>query len=422
MKTTNADSSAVTTSTASLAERSARNAVHALLRRLQHGSLTLEEGGQLLHFGEERHQARIKATVQIRHAGAYVAILRNGEVGAGEAYMQQLWDTPDLLQVIRLFVANMNVVGSMQGSPWKRQALRFWHALRRNSLDGSRRNIAAHYDLSNDFFRLFLDDTMAYSAGIFTTAKSSMYEASIAKFERICRLLELKPDDTLLEIGTGWGGLAIHAARNHGCRVVTTTLSREQASHARQWIAREGLQDRITVLEQDYRELSGQYDKLVSVEMIEAVGAEYYDDYFRRCSSLLKPHGLMMLQAITISDQRYQQSLGSADFIKRYIFPGGQLPCNSEIARQTAVNTDMQLIDVKDITLDYALTLQAWRERFHDRLAEVRQLGFDEVFIRMWRYYLCFCEGGFRERVIHTGQFLLAKPQWRPHQPETPHA
>ena len=210
--------------------------------------------------------------------------------------------------------------------------------------------------------------------------------------------------------------MAIHAARNYGCRVITTTLSHEQASHAREWINREGLTDRITVLEQDYRELTGQYDKLVSVEMIEAVGGDYYPEYFRRCGELLKPQGLMMLQAITISDQRYQQSLNSADFIKRYIFPGGQLPCNSEIAHQVAKHTDMQLIDLKDITLDYALTLRAWRERFHDRLAEVRQLGCDEVFIRMWRYYLCFCEGGFLERVIHTGQFLLAKPQWRPHQ------
>jgi len=330
--------------------------------------------------------------------------------------MQGLWDTPDLVQVIRLFVSNMAVIEQMQGSLLKRQAQRLWHLLRRNSRAGSRRNIAAHYDLSNDFFKLFLDDTMAYSSGVFVRQNASLYEASVAKFERICQQLELKPTDQLLEIGTGWGGLAIHAARNYGCRVITTTLSHEQASHAREWINREGLTDRITVLEQDYRELTGQYDKLVSVEMIEAVGGDYYPEYFRRCGELLKPQGLMMLQAITISDQRYQQSLNSADFIKRYIFPGGQLPCNSEIAHQVAKHTDMQLIDLKDITLDYALTLRAWRERFHDRLAEVRQLGCDEVFIRMWRYYLCFCEGGFLERVIHTGQFLLAKPQWRPHQ------
>ncbi|MGV3593480.1 MAG: class I SAM-dependent methyltransferase, partial [Gammaproteobacteria bacterium] len=218
----------------------------------------------------------------------------------------------------------------------------------------------------------------------------------------------------LLEIGTGWGGLAIHAARHYGCRVTTTTLSREQAAYAREWIAREGLGDRITVLERDYRELDGCYDKLVSIEMIEAVGARYYAEYFSRCSRLLKPDGLMMLQAITISDQRYAASLANTDFIKRYIFPGGQLPCNSEIAQQVARHTDMQLIDLKDITFDYALTLRAWRERFQNAQAEARQLGYDEVFLRMWRYYFCFCEGGFLERLIHTGQFLLARPAWRP--------
>jgi len=414
VKITNLESRSSLTNGSSLAERWARSAVHALFARLQHGSLMVEEAGQVLHFGEDRHSAAIKATIQIRSPGAYLGLLRNGEVGAGETWMHGFWDTPDLLQVVRLFAGNMAVIGQMQGSLLKRQLLRLWHALHRNSRAGSLRNIAAHYDLSNDFFGLFLDNTMAYSAGIFATPQTSLREASLAKFERICQQLELKATDQLLEIGTGWGGLAIHAARHYGCRVVTTTLSHEQATYAREWIAREGLSDRITVLEQDYRELTGQYDKLVSIEMIEAVGADYYPVYFRRCSDLLKPQGLMMLQAITISDQRYQQSLTSADFIKRYIFPGGQLPCNSEITRQVELNTDMQLIDMKDITLDYALTLRAWRERFLDRLAEVRQLGCDEVFIRMWRYYLCFCEGGFLERVIHTGQYLLAKPQWRP--------
>lgn len=414
MKITNLDSPTSSILGSSLAERWARSAVHALLQRLQHGSLTLEEAGQVLHFGEDRHSAAIKATIQIRNTGAYLALLRNGDIGAGESYMHGLWDTPDLLQVIRLFVSNTAVLENLDGSGFKRQLLRAWHALRRNTLAGSRRNISAHYDLSNDFFRLFLDDTMAYSAGIFGEPTTTLKAASLAKFERICQKLQLKPGDTLLEIGTGWGGLAIHAARNYGCKVVTTTLSREQAAYAREWISREGLSDRITVLEQDYRELSGQYDKLVSVEMIEAVGADFYPAYFRRCSELVKPDGLVMLQAITISDQRFEQSLTSADFIKRYIFPGGQLPSNSEITRQVALHTDMQLIDMKDITLDYAMTLRAWHQRFNDKLAEVRQLGCDEVFIRMWRFYLCYCEGGFLERVIHTGQFLLAKPQWRP--------
>ncbi|HEY0963640.1 MAG TPA: cyclopropane-fatty-acyl-phospholipid synthase family protein [Pseudomonadales bacterium] len=399
---------------ASLMERWARGTMLRLLAQLRHGSLTLEEGGQVLHFGEARQQATLRATIHVRDASAWLAMLRNGSIGAGEAYMQEMWDTPDLLQVVRLFVANMAVTQQLERSALKRHALRLWHRLRRNTRSGARRNIAAHYDLGNDFFRLFLDDTMAYSAGIFARTTDSLHEASLAKFDRICMQLRLQPQDHLLEIGTGWGGLAIHAARHYGCRVTTTTLSREQAAYARDWIAREGLGERITVLERDYRELDGCYDKLVSVEMIEAVGAHYYPDYFRRCSQLLKPEGLMMLQAITISDQRYAASVAGTDFIKRYVFPGGQLPCNSEITRQVALHTDMQLVDLKDITYDYALTLRAWRERFQNSLADARQLGYDETFLRMWRFYLCFCEGGFLERVIHTGQFLLAKPAWRP--------
>jgi cyclopropane-fatty-acyl-phospholipid synthase len=235
----------------------------------------------------------------------------------------------------------------------------------------------------------------------------------VNKFDRICQQLQLGPKDHLLEIGTGWGGLAIHAARHYGCRVTTTTISHEQYRHACDWVEREGLADRITLLEKDYRELEGRFDKLVSVEMIEAVGVKFYDDYFRTCSSLLKPDGLMLIQAITISDQRFEQSVNSIDFIKRYIFPGGQLPSNAVIADKVATQTDMQIIDLKDITLDYAKTLACWRERFWQRIDDVRQLGCDDLFIRMWQYYLCFCEGGFRERVIHTAQVLMAKPAFR---------
>ncbi len=412
MKITNLDTtSAIGNNT--LSERWARKAVHGLLANITRGSLTLEEAGQVLHFGEDRQHATLKATIKVKDSATYLAVLRNGDIGAGEAYMQGWWDTPGLLEVIRVLVSNMAVLERMQGSRWKQLALQCFHWLRRNTREGSRRNIAAHYDLSNDFFRLFLDDTMAYSAGIFQHAGSTLEQASLAKFDRICTQLELKACDHLLEIGTGWGGLAIHAAKHFGCKVTTTTLSHQQFCFAQEWVQREGLAERITVLQQDYRDLQGSYDKLVSVEMIEAVGARYYPRYFQQCAALLKPDGLMLIQAITISDQRYQQSVHSADFIKRYIFPGGQLPCNSEITRQVALHTDMQLIDLKDLTLDYALTLQAWRERFHDKLAQVRELGCDETFIRMWRYYLCFCEGGFRERVIHTAQFLVAKPQYR---------
>jgi len=392
-----------------------RKLLMGMLARLQRGSLLLVEDNTEHLFGEPRQQASVQATVVIRDQAAFSMMLGSGSLGAGEAYMLGLWESPDLLQVIRLFGLNMGLLQSMddQGSWPKRMAARLFHLLRRNTLQGSRANIAAHYDLSNEFFKLFLDPTMAYSAAIFTPDTTTLEQASTNKFRHVCQRLQLKSSDHLLEIGTGWGGLALYAARHHGCRVTTTTLSKEQAAHARAWIAREGLSERITVLEKDYRELEGQYDKLVSIEMIEAVGAEYYGAYFKRVSSLLKANGLALIQAITISDQRYAASLGNTDFIKRYIFPGGQLPSNAVIAHHVASDTDLQLIGLDDITHDYARTLRAWRERFQAALPEVRRQGFDEIFIRMWRYYLCFCEGGFMERVIHTGQFLMAKPDFR---------
>ena len=394
-----------------------RKAVYAILERLTVGSLVLEENGQISHFGD-RQDKTVTASIQVKDPAAFTAVLKDGSTGAGEAYMLGQWDTPDLLEVIRLFVLNMHTLQEMgKKQPlWRKLASKMYHAYRSNSLTGSKRNISAHYDLSNEFFSLFLDPTMAYSSGIFKNESDTLHDASVNKFQHICERLQLQPEDHLLEIGTGWGGLAIHAAKHFGCRVTTTTISHEQYMHACAWVKREGLEDKITLLEKDYRELNSsaqQYDKLVSVEMIEAVGAKYYDEYFQTCSSLVKPHGLMLIQAITISDQRFEQSVNSIDFIKRYIFPGGQLPSNAVIADKIATQTDLQLIGLEDITHDYAKTLAAWRERFWDRIDDVRSLGTDDIFIRMWNYYLCFCEGGFRERVIHTGQFLMAKPGFR---------
>jgi cyclopropane-fatty-acyl-phospholipid synthase len=297
---------------------------------------------------------------------------------------------------------------------WRRLLAGFYHLYQRNnSIKGARRNISAHYDLSNDFFQLFLDKTMAYSSGIFTSENDTLEQASLNKFKRICDRLQLTAEDHLLEIGSGWGGLAIYAAKNYGCRVTTITLSQEQYDHARNWIAQEGLSDLITVKIKDYRNMSGRFTRLVSIEMIEAVGAEYYPTYFRTCSELLTEDGLMLIQAITISDQRYEASIKTNDFIKSYIFPGGQLPSNHVISRNIDEVTDMQLIGLEDITASYALTLKAWRENFWQNIDKVRALKFSEEFIRMWHYYLCFCEGAFRERVIHTAQFLAAKPEFR---------
>lgn len=394
-----------------------RKAVHTILGKLTVGTLVLEEQGQVIHFGN-KSDTTVTASIQVKDPAAYLAVLKDGSTGAGEAYMLGQWESPDLLEVIRLFVLNMHTLQAMGNKQplWRKVASKLYHAYRDNSLTGAKRNISAHYDLSNDFFSLFLDPTMAYSSGIFKTDSDTLHDASLNKFQHICERLQLKPEDHLLEIGTGWGGLAIHAAKHFGCKVTSTTISHEQFVHARKWVESEGLSDQITLLEKDYRELDGlsqQYDKLVSVEMIEAVGAKYYDEYFQTCNRLVKDNGLMLIQAITISDQRFEQSVNSIDFIKRYIFPGGQLPSNAVIADRIATQTDMQLIGMEDITLDYARTLKAWRERFWHGIDDVRRLGTDEIFIRMWNYYLCFCEGGFRERVIHTGQFLMAKPGFR---------
>jgi cyclopropane-fatty-acyl-phospholipid synthase len=294
-----------------------------------------------------------------------------------------------------------------------RLGLKLSHALKRNTRDGARKNISAHYDLGNDFFRLFLDPTMMYSAALFPTDKTTLEEASIAKLEELCQQLELTSGDHLLEIGTGWGGMAIHAARKYGCRVTTTTISREQYEYACARVREEGLQDRVTVLCEDYRNLRGSFDKLVSIEMIEAVGHDFYSSYFQRCSQLLKPEGKMVIQAITIADQRYAAARDSVDFIQRYIFPGGSLPSVSVIADHLARDTDMQMIHLRDITRDYALTLAHWRERFLQAQSAVRDMGFDQTFMRMWEFYLAYCEGGFRERIIGTVQLAFAKPGYR---------
>jgi cyclopropane-fatty-acyl-phospholipid synthase len=296
------------------------------------------------------------------------------------------------------------------------------HWLNRNDKNGSRRNIAAHYDLGNRFFELFLDDTMAYSCGIFANAGTSLLEASTAKFDAACSKLDLKAGQHLLEIGTGWGGLAIHAARHYGCHVTTTTISREQYDFSRERVERAGLGDRITLLLEDYRDLRGQYDALVSIEMIEAVGHQYLGTYFRRCSDLLRPTGAMLLQAITIRDQFYEQARRSVDFIKRFIFPGAFIPSVQSLVSSVARSSDMKLFHLEDIGPHYARTLKIWRERFLARQAEVRAQGYPERFVRMWEFYLCYCEGGFEERQLGDVQMLLTKPRARRASIATVHA
>lgn len=392
----------------------ARRALLAVFEHLQVGSLTIHEGEETLHFGNP-HDSELAAVVNVHDQSAYHHVLRGGTLGSGESFMLGHWSTPELVDVIRLFSANLRVMQRMNasGSVWRRFGLRMAHLLNRNSLSGSRRNISAHYDLGNDFFALFLDPSMMYSSAVFPRPDASLEEAAEYKLDLICRDLELSADDHLLEIGTGWGGMALYAAQHYGCRVTTTTISREQHQYATERVREAGLADRVTVLCEDYRDLRGSYDKLVSIEMIEAVGHEWYDTYFGKCSELLKPTGKMVIQAITIADQRYEMARDSVDFIKRYVFPGGCLPSLEVIARHVARDTDMQISNLRDITDDYARTLAFWRERFIANLPQVREMNFDGLFERLWEFYLCYCEGGFRERIIGTQQITMAKPDYR---------
>jgi cyclopropane-fatty-acyl-phospholipid synthase len=396
-----------------LLDRWARKLVFRTLSRLQRGKIVVEENGQVHLFGNPDDS--LGTHIMVYDPAIYRAVAGGGSIGSAESYMQAQWSCSDLVSLVRIMVINLDVLQMMDsgGSRLRRLFNRLLHLLNRNNLSGARRNIAAHYDLSNTFFATFLDPTMMYSAAIFKDREQSLEQASLAKLDHICERLQLQPDDHLLEIGTGWGAMAIHAAQHYGCRVTTTTLSKEQHAHACARIKEAGLQDRITVLLKDYRDLEGQYDKLVSIEMIEAVGYQYYRDYFSRCSSLLKPDGLMLIQAITISDQRYEAAKRSVDFIQRYIFPGGCLPSNSAIASHVARDTDMQIVGLEDITCDYAMTLAHWRRRFLSNVQHIAAQGFAEDFIRMWDYYLAYCEGGFMERVIHTAQILIAKPEAR---------
>jgi cyclopropane-fatty-acyl-phospholipid synthase len=386
-----------------------------LLGKVKRGSLTLTENGQAFSFGEPPGQATLQATVTVHHSRFYRSLLRAGSRGLGEAYVAGWWSADDLTMVIRILTLNLHVLESSLGQ-WVRLAAPCYRVLQRpcrNTLAGSRANIAAHYDLGNDFYALFLDDTMTYSCGIFEREDSSLKEASLAKYDRICRKLGLQPDDEVLEIGSGWGGFALHAAGRYGCRVTTTTISPAQYDLAKERIAAAGLTDRVNLLLKDYRHLEGTYDKLVSIEMIEAVGYEYFDTFFRVCSDRLKDDGLMCLQAITIADRVFDRYRRSFDFIRSHVFPGSCLTAINAMTASLARVTDLRLIHLEDITPHYVRTLRLWRERFFANLDRVRALGYPESFIRLWEFYLCYCEGGFAEHYIGDVQLVLAKPGYR---------
>ena len=392
-----------------------RRALLARLTGLERGQLTIAEPDGRHVFGRPGAGDEPTADIEVLDPQFWVDTAFGGSVGAGESYIRGHWRSADLTALVRLMIRNRALLGGLEGGLAQASGplRRLLHWVNRNTRSGSRRNIAAHYDLGNDFFRLMLDPTLAYSCGIYPTPTSTLHEAQLAKFDAICRKLELRPSDELLEIGTGWGGLAIHAARHYGCRVTTTTISREQHASASAAIAAAGLAGRVTLLLEDYRDLTGRYDKLVSVEIIEAVGARFLDTYFACCSRLLKPDGAMLLQAITLQDQYYEAALKSVDFIQHFVFPGSFLPSVTAIADALCRSTDLKLFHLEDIGPHYAATLRDWRRNVHARLPEVRALGYPEEFLRLWDYYLCYCEGGFAERQIGDVQVLLTKPLCR---------
>ena len=396
-------------------ENFAQTQLEKRLCKIPRGILVIEDGTESKSFGDKKLLADISAKIVIHDPSAYRDIAFGGSIGAAEAYMLGKWSSPNLVDLVRLMSINIDFLNVMDDSKPLVHRLfdKACHWFNRNTTSKARKNISEHYDLSNEFFALFLDPEMMYSAAMFPRAEVGLNEAAVYKLDVICRKLDLQASDHLLEIGTGWGGMAIHAARKYGCRVTTTTISREQYEAACQRVLESGLEDRVTVLFEDYRDLEGSFDKLVSIEMVEAVGHEFYKQYFGGCATLLKPDGLMLIQAITVPDQRYRYARNSVDFIQRYIFPGGSLPGHEVVMSSIRKYTDMQMIGMEEMGEDYAKTLEVWRQRFLSRLDEVKALGFDDVFIRMWDYYLCYCQGAFEERVIGTSQILLAKSDWR---------
>ena len=389
------------------------------LEQISGVTLVIEDPQNTWLLGDDN--AALQARLTIHDMQCYSVFIRGGSVGAAEAWMDQLWSTPDLTALIRVFARCQQQLDSIESNKsWLRNLASKLFALQtRNSQSGSKRNILAHYDLGNSLYERFLDPAMQYSSAIYPSADATLEQAQQHKLRTICERLQLQASDHLLEIGTGWGGLAIFAAKHYGCSVTTTTISDAQYAYAKTAIEAQGLGDKIILLNLDYRKLTGQYDKLVSIEMIEAVGHQYLPQFFEQCSQRLKPDGRMLLQAITISDQRYASYRTGIDFIRKYIFPGGCLPCLAEISKQFQRKTDMVIEQIDDIGLHYARTLNDWRNNFELNWCDIQQHGFDETFKRLWLYYFCYCEGAFLEQVISTHHVVARKPLWRSEQDET---
>ncbi|ENK0806214.1 class I SAM-dependent methyltransferase [Vibrio fluvialis] len=398
-------------------QKGARSVALKSLQLIKIGSLTLEEAYEghdvtVEHFGFA-HEGQPQAHIRVTHPGFYGRVLKGGSIAAAEAYMDGWWDSPNLTAVTELMARNLSALDQLeaQSSFVTRAMNKVGHWLKRNSIVRAKQNIEAHYDLGNDLYQTFLDERMLYSSALYLSTSDSLEQAQIQKMDRLCQQLQLTANDHVIEIGTGWGAMAIYMAQHYGCKVTTTTISEEQFAYAEAEITRLGLEAQITLLKQDYRLLEGQFDKLVSIEMIEAVGKAYLPSYIEKCQSLLKPGGLMTIQAITIADQRYDYYSNNVDFIQKYIFPGGFLPSITVLTQMATRHTDFIVRDVFDIGMDYAKTLADWRLRFEAALNTVQALGYDERFVRMWRFYLCYCEGGFNARTISTIHMTLQRGQ-----------
>ncbi|EOB4970243.1 SAM-dependent methyltransferase [Vibrio fluvialis] len=398
-------------------QKGARSVALKSLQLIKIGSLTIEEAYKghdvtVEHFGFA-HEGQPQAHIRVTHPGFYGRVLKGGSIAAAEAYMDGWWDSPNLTAVTELMARNLSTLDQLeaQSSVVTRAMNKVGHWLKRNSIVRAKQNIEAHYDLGNDLYQTFLDERMLYSSALYLSTNDSLEQAQIQKMDRLCQQLQLTANDHVIEIGTGWGAMAIYMAQHYGCKVTTTTISEEQFAYAEAEITRLGLEAQITLLKQDYRLLEGQFDKLVSIEMIEAVGKAYLASYIEKCQSLLKPGGLMAIQAITIADQRYDYYSNNVDFIQKYIFPGGFLPSITVLTQMATRHTDFIVRDVFDIGMDYAKTLADWRLRFEAALNTVQALGYDERFVRMWRFYLCYCEGGFNARTISTIHMTLQRGQ-----------
>ena len=392
-----------------------RDLLARILDGIREGEITVSDGGWARTFGRTTPDFPVRSTVTVHDPSFYRRAVLGGSVGAGESYADGAWTCDDLVSLVRIMARNEEALSGMEsgGARFLGWTYRAAHGLRRNTRAGSRRNVAEHYDLGNDFYRLFLDPTMAYSCAIFERADATLEEASIAKFDRIARKLRLSPAHRVLEVGCGWGGFALHVAAKYGCRVVGITVSPAQHEEATRRVAEAGLSDRVEIRLQDYRDTEGTFDRVVSVEMIEAVGAGYLQAFMKTCADRLSPDGLFLLQAITIRDDLYDRHVRTVDFIKRHIFPGSFIPSVAAIAAATGKGTDLRMVHLEDITPHYAETLKRWRERFRGRLREVRSLGFPDRFARIWEYYLSYCEGSFRERYNGNVQMIFSRPRWR---------